>query len=89
MVVRCSNLALRFYRADGWTEELLRKHLIRGSFVFFDDRVGDADWSYWVMRTDSKLNIDTLKDVVTEVVTFDGNWLSGERAISHMRYLNW
>ncbi len=61
--IRSSHLAIRFYRHDGWSEEVVRSCMNRGDLKFFDDRVGELDMAYWVGMPGSLFNIDRLLEL--------------------------
>lgn len=67
MRVVTSNLAIRFYKSDGWTEEALNRYVKfsahKEAFKFFDD----GALSYWLTKVGTKLDIPLLMGVVTEV----------------------
>jgi hypothetical protein len=66
MRVDVTNLAMRFYKRQGWKEETLRglvvKFLHHEPFKYFDDV--DA---YWVPDVGTRLDMDKLMTLVTEV----------------------
>lgn len=58
--VQSSHLALRFYKYDGWTRELLEKYLIRGRVR--DQIDGQDVRDYWFLdhTLGSRLDIERL-----------------------------
>jgi len=87
MIVRTSNLAMRFYKKDGWTDDVLVSLIDRDShsagFKYFDD----AD-PYWIPEVGTKLNIDSLMKLVTEVKRgFNDYPLQSDR--EHLESKNW
>ena len=78
-IVRCSNLAARFYEFDGWTLEELNKYLVKGRFIKqggrYGDRVkdtvfGDLDPVYYILDVGSSYDVDKLAEVATVKTAF-------------------
>lgn len=71
MKVVTTNLTIRFYKADGWTFDILVSLLDRLNqepFIYFIDQSNE----YWIPTVGTKLNIDKLMKKVTRVQrTFD------------------
>lgn len=67
MIVRSSNLSLRFYHSDGWRLELLNQYGKFAKHPCFaaDERSGAGGYYYCVW--DDSVNIDELMKHVTEV----------------------
>jgi len=67
----CSNLAMRFYRVDGWTEELINQFIENGSVKMnFPE---DAS-PYWIPEIGTRFNLNALLQFCPKVVrTFDDN----------------
>jgi hypothetical protein len=60
-VVRSSNLALRFYKRDGWLKETLETYLSQGSLIDSELRFGDAhDEAYFVFEPGAKVDVKSL-----------------------------
>jgi len=56
--VSSSNLALRFYKRDGWTREDLELYLIRGSIEDTSEYHGDSDYfAYYILSIASSLDM--------------------------------
>ena len=54
--ISITSLAMRFYRNDGWTEEILKPYLVRGEFFYFEkDKL-----PYWILTAGSQLNVTKL-----------------------------
>jgi len=47
--IRSSNLALRFYESEGWTEEELKSCLKQGSLIYQKDWLAGQNLSYWIL----------------------------------------
>lgn len=94
-----TNLTMRFYRKDGWTEELLRELVVRQQFEgepfrFFDDQIDGHDMAYWIPEVGTFLDVDRLladegfKDFSIKVNrTFDDH--PEETDLEHLRKKNW
>lgn len=68
MRMATSNLAMRFYKSDGWTREILEKLVIRTgrggeAFHYWDD----PNFEYWIPNVGTNLNLDELLKIVTRV----------------------
>jgi hypothetical protein len=88
--VHSSNLALRFYRQDGWTREILENYLTRGKLVDSAERFGDTDdTSYFILAVGARFDIGELhRDHVGEVIrTF--NDYPGDSDLQFMERKNW
>jgi len=60
-VVRSSNLALRFYKRDGWLRETLEVYLIQGRILDTQDLHGDSvDDAYFIFDRGSKVDMKSL-----------------------------
>ena len=66
-IIRSSNLALRFYRKDGWTREELEECLEKGIIIFRQDIIMGNDMSYWMLDIRSKFNIDKLMSKMSKL----------------------
>ena len=84
-----SHLALRFYRSNGWTEDLVKSCMDRGPLKFNDDQVGGQDWAYWVLECGSRFNVDRLLEVAGPVFDFHDKELRGEEAREYVSRMNW
>lgn len=74
-VIRSSNLALRFYIQDGWTEEELNNMCTQGC-VFLRGFKESHDSSYYMLHfgKDSKFDLDKLDDKCLKLIrAFDDN----------------
>lgn len=63
MRVQSSHLALRFYKHDGWTEEVLRECLSYGDIEFCPGNMLD----YWRLKVGSGFDVDKLMEHTTQV----------------------
>lgn len=91
LVVRSSHLALRFYRRDGWTQDLVESLKIKGDLVFHDGNlvtVDGHDLAYWVGRVGSSFDIDKLVDHC-RVQHYDRLFLEGDEARTYVADMNW
>jgi hypothetical protein len=69
--VSSSNLALRFYKFDGWTRECLEKYLTKGELIDteFSHHADTPDNAYFILKPYSKLDMKRLYDEqVSEVL---------------------
>ena len=88
MRVVTTNLAMRFYKSDGWTREILSGLVKEGSidprFKFFaDDRL-----PYWIPEVGTQLDIDRLLKITTSVQrTFNG--YPNQTDKEHLESKNW
>ena len=87
--IRSSHLALRFYRSDGWTEEILNNCLINGDLRFFDDVFEWGDMSYWIGRVCANFDVAELWKHTSSVFHFNGHELKEEEAKTYMQEMNW
>lgn len=56
--VSSSNLALRFYKCDGWTREDLEPYFIRGTLEDTEEMHGDReDFAYYRLAVYSRLDM--------------------------------
>jgi len=67
--VSSSNLALRFYKSDGWTREDIEPYLLNGVLEDTSEVHGDSpEWAYYRLEVYSKLNMKKFyKEKVSEV----------------------
>jgi hypothetical protein len=67
--VSSSNLALRFYKSEDWTLEVLNKYLVKGNIVDSQIRHGDDPaWAYFILSPYSTLDMKRLyEEEVSEV----------------------
>jgi hypothetical protein len=66
-LVRASNLTIRFYESDGWSEEDLKRHLKQGA-VQSSRRFGDQpELAYFTFQVGSKIDIDSLMGEISSV----------------------
>ena len=56
--VSSSHLAIRFYKSQGWTKELLEEYLISGEII--DHPEGQEPRDYWFGSRKGKLDLDRL-----------------------------
>lgn len=90
MKILSSNLAMRFYKKEGWSEELLKKCLMPGSRLkFFNDLIGDWDMAYWVLEVHSHFDLKRLKPHVTEIRNCEGKLIDPKNWDSFLTDLNW
>lgn len=87
--VHSSHLALRFYKHDGWTKEILDKYLIRGRVVdqWADQEVRD----YWFLDHTQYSAFDCEKLLENEVGKVV-RWYDGDNRESDLEFLkgmNW
>lgn len=73
-IIRLSNLALRFYKGDGWTRELVDSYIIRGPKS--RDRFPSDHDPYYSVDLQTQLNGKILDDCVLQHCWF---WSEGER----------
>lgn len=66
MIIRSSNLALRFYESDGWTKELLESMLTCGDLI--EQEIGLSDEKYFILSVGSRFDIEKLLSVYTKLV---------------------
>ena len=87
--VHSSHLALRFYKADGWTKEILDKYLERGRVV--DIWPGQEQRDYWFLDHEKGSRLDMsllLENEISEVVRWDEG-RSGQSDIDFLKRMNW
>lgn len=76
-VVHTSNLALRFYKSDGWTRECLEQYLVSGEIKDTQGlpHLDSVETAYFILSPYSRLDILRLyEDQVSRVVrTFNDN----------------
>jgi len=88
--VQSSHLALRFYKHDGWTKEILDKYLVRGRVV--DIWPGQEQRDYWFLdhTEGSTLDMDRLyKNEVGEVCRYSETAEKGASDLNYMKRFNW
>lgn len=88
--IQSSHLALRFYKHDGWTKELLNQYLLYGEVldVWKDQEVRD----YWFLNHEKNSHLDMerlVKDLNPRVFNWSNEELSGEQALSYLKEMNW
>lgn len=89
-IVRSSNLALRFYKHDGWTRECLEQYLVAGKIMdtalMFQDRPEEA---YFLLDVGSRFDMQRLyENEVSDVVRrFDDD--PSETDFHFMERFNW
>jgi len=69
MRVQSSHLALRFYRNDGWTGDVLRECLHCGETEFCPG----IGLDYWRLTQNSSFDTDKLLKYVTQLDRWDGD----------------
>jgi hypothetical protein len=70
MKVQSSNLALRFYKRDGWNQEILDGLVTEGSINKHHsfERDEASGWGgYWLPEPGTKMDMDKLMGLVTSV----------------------
>ena len=90
-VVHSSNLALRFYKACGWTREILEKYLIEGNILDteFSHHQDPHAIAYYVLKPYSKLDMASLyKNEVSEVNRMYDDYPE-ETDLEFMERFNW
>lgn len=63
MIIHSSSLALRFYKSDGWSRELLESMLVAGALA--EQEKGDE---YFILQVGGRLDMQKLLTVTTKVV---------------------
>jgi hypothetical protein len=95
MEIHSSHLALRFYKGQGWTKEILEPYLLRGRLI--DQLEGQEQRDYWWLdhRAGSQLDMKRLYEELSPRV-FTYHWkndgfeeLTGEAAVEYMKGMNW
>jgi len=84
MIVESSHLALRFYKSDGWTGEILWPCLDSGQV----ELTGGEGWWYWRLASYSRFNVEKLMKHITKVV----RWYDGDDRETDEQYvegMNW
>lgn len=69
--VRSSNLALRFYKYDGWTRECLEKYLLSGEIrdTEFSHHKDSPETAYFSTNLNTRLDLGSLyENEVSEVI---------------------
>ncbi len=85
MKVICSNLAMRFYVKDGWTQDILRPLLIKGDISI---KHPDDFLPYFTLDVGSSIDIEKLLTIASEIVrTFDDHPAMSDREF--LRQFNW
>lgn len=87
--IQSSHLALRFYAASGWTEELLKSCMDRGDLKFNGDTFGVHGAAYWVLQCGGSFDIESLLAIAGPVHDYHGNVLSGDAAKAYVTEMNW
>lgn len=65
---RASNLTIRFYESDGWSEEILKKYLKSGEIHSSRLRFGDApEIAYFTFHIGSLVDLDGLMTEISWV----------------------
>lgn len=89
--VSSSNLALRFYKGDGWTREVLEKYLIKGKILDtqFSHHQDPPESAYFILEVGAKLDMPRLYDEqVSEVYrAFNDNPALSD--LQFMEHHNW
>jgi hypothetical protein len=66
MIVRTTSLAMRFYKEDGWNEDILLSLVDENGhcagFKYFDD-----EHPYWIPEVGTNMDIERLMQFVTKV----------------------
>lgn len=86
MVVRSSHLAARFYKDDGWNQEILDSCMEKGTIEFADTLYGRG---YYRLVPYSRYDVDKLLEHVTEIIHYDGHKLPKEEFKQYLENLNW
>ena len=84
--VASSHLALRFYKRDGWTLDVLQKYLIKGQFQ--DTQITHGDSSEGAYFLPSVGSVIDMKMLFEEEISGIRRWYSGEPRESDLDYLN-
>ena len=89
--VSSSNLALRFYKADGWARETLEKYLIKGElydtqFTHHQDLPVNA---YFILKPGSALDMAKLYDEQVSEVHRTFNDYPQDTDLQFMERFNW
>lgn len=79
-----SHLALRFYRSEGWTEELVKNLLKKGRLRFWDEAM-----AYWVAEVGSVFDTDKVLEAATEIYDFHQKLLQGDEAREYVNSMSW
>ena len=88
--VSSSNLALRFYKSDGWTRECLEKYLIKGSLKDTAETHQYEDHnSYYILDVYAKLNMKNLYENEVGEVCRAFNDYPNETDLQFMERYNW
>lgn len=87
--VSSSHLALRFYKNQGWTEELVSACLVQGRLRKFEDMIDSHDMSYWIGEVGTVFDVDLLYSKCSEIRHYDGKVLEGEDAKNYIKSMNW
>lgn len=89
MKVVTTNLAIRFYKRDGWTEpdllSLVEDSVLDQSFKFFDD----GDMAYWVPYAGVKMDIEKMLKQHNPVVIRTFNDFPNQSDLEHLESKNW
>jgi hypothetical protein len=87
--ISSSNLALRFYKKDGWTQEFLDSLTTKGSILphtHFDKDEASGWGGYYIPKPGTQMNIPELMKHVTEVYRAFDDYphMTDEQFIEHM-----
>lgn len=90
-VVHSSNLALRFYRSRGWTEEILRPYLIKGQLMdtHTSHHKDPIEESYFILAVGGVLDMRRLYLEQISAVVRAFNDYPQETDLEFMERYNW
>lgn len=83
-IVLSSHLALRFYTINGWSEEIVKQFMIKGTLKYWPD---DPD-PYWVGEVGSVFDVENLA-ASARIFNYKNVELFGEDAKGYIETLNW
>ena len=84
--IQSSNLALRFYKKDGWNYDDVQNCLVKGSARYMGGYAGN-EHGYWVGEIGSVFSIDRL--TAHEIYDFNGKLLKDDDTVQYIEAMNW
>jgi hypothetical protein len=89
--VSSSNLALRFYKFDGWTREVLESYLTKGELIDtqFSHHKDKPDEAYFILKPYSVLDMKRLYDEQVAEVHRAFNDYPHDTDLQFMERHNW
>lgn len=84
--VYSSHLALRFYKSCGWTDDLLKSCLEKGTIVLQENPMGD---DYWILAVGASFNTSKLLRHVAKIIDFEGKPVRKAEIEKYTIELNW